>query len=97
MNKENYNELFSFESELPDNGKIQLPAEEIDKLKFAGVENILITVSINSKLSAIKNGIDPDLFDKIQSVQSIPSEVVAEFFAGKGSLGKSDFSERAVY
>ena len=97
MNKENYNELVSFESQLPEDGKLKLPDEVFEKLKISGNKNLLITLSVNSRLHAEKNGVDPDLFDKIQSVQSIPSEVVAEFFEGKGSLAEGNFTERAVY
>ena len=94
MNSEKNSELFSFESEITDNGEVIFPAEKLKQIKNKGYSKIKISVFGDAKKAAVDTGINPILFEKIQSMQSLPQIVVFDFLKSKGSLRNSDFTKR---
>ena len=97
MNNNNQTKLFSYNTDIPDNGKINIPSERFIELKEKGFSEIQISVYGNARKAAIEMGYDLELFEKIRSIQSLPENVVFDFLKTRGILFKSKFEKRITF
>ena len=97
MNDEKYSELFSFESEIKENGEIDFPTDTLKTLFHNGFSEIKVSVFGDAKKIAEKNGVDPLLFEKVKSVQGLPDYAVLDMLMAKGSIADSEFINRIKY
>jgi hypothetical protein len=86
MNKENLTELFSFKTEILDDGNVKIPAEKLLELKNKGFVEVTIAVFGESKTAAGNTGIDPVLFENIKKMQGLPDDIVLDFLKTKGGI-----------
>jgi len=77
--------LLEFESEINQDGQINLPSDKFEQLSKIGINKVLIKV-IQVSQEDIKSKIKSDLFEKIKIMQALPDEVIQNFLDAKGKL-----------
>ncbi len=86
MNKENISEIYSFISDIGDDGSLDIPKEKLLELKNKGFVQVTLLVLGESKLAAEKQGIDQNLYENIKKTQKIPGEIALDFLNTKGEI-----------
>ena len=97
MNEENLSELFSFESDIDEDGNIKIPKDKFASFKQKGFSQIKINVYADSKKLAENLGYDSNLFDEIKNMQSLPDSVVLDLLMCKGKLTGRNFENRISF
>lgn len=86
--------LFSFDTEIDENGNIKIPMEKFLDLKSKGFHKIKIDVSGSTNMALDILNIDSEIFASIKKMQTLPDTIVLNFLQSKGVLHKTDFRER---
>ncbi len=94
MSESNREPVFSFESEIKNDGTIELPVEKFNEMKKSGNGKVKVAVYLQ-KVS--RNDIDPVMFEKIRQIQSLPEDVVEDFLDCKSALRETNFGSKVKY
>lgn len=88
--------IFSFYSEINQEGELKIPKEELKSLREKGFNEVLVNVYGSARDAAANAGMDIQTFDKIKNVQSLPDSVVLDFLKTKGSLKDGGFKNKII-
>ncbi len=94
MNEENLSKLFSFETNIKNDGSVELPIEEFKKLFNQGFREIKIDIYGTVSQALHNSKLDINLFNQVKLKQQLPDTVVLNFLKSKGSLTNSDIKKR---
>lgn len=94
MSEESLSVIHKFETELRNDGSIEIPKDELKPLYDKGFRNINVVI-LGSSLSAVNSsGIDNNLFNNIKEMQTLPDSVVLDFLRIKGKLENKNFERK---
>ena len=94
MNEDNLSELFSFETNIDDDGNVKIPMDKFVSYKQKGFSEIKIVVYADSKKLAENLGYNSKLFEEIKNMQSLPDSVVLDLLICKGKLSGKNFENK---
>ncbi|MBU2491346.1 MAG: hypothetical protein KJ571_01895 [Bacteroidetes bacterium] len=88
MIKDDLSELGSFEIKLRQNENFEISAEKINSLIDSGFKTVIVKLYGSSKKAAANLGHNETLFENIKKVQSLPDNIVYDFFESKGKISR---------